>query len=135
MLVASIDSLSLRPITTDQLNGMQNESTTSLYEIDWIDAPHTPGSITPTEDEFNGWVLLGDEQVGLSVKPHRDLRSLRESFDLQAPIPRVVVVRVGGLAAGGLDLGGPQTPLGVRTCVVGIMRLLQEWLEDRAACR
>ncbi|MFD9076795.1 acyltransferase domain-containing protein, partial [Streptomyces lasiicapitis] len=88
-LVASVDSLVLRPVAPEQVNSAQPHE--SLYQVEWVPtAPETSGAATgrwalvgPDQAEQTG--VLGSADVTMDTYP--DLAALAEAIDAGARSP------------------------------------------------
>jgi pimaricinolide synthase PimS1 len=149
-LVATVDSLSTRPVSPAQLALAEGNGQRSLYCLDWVD--------TPVESIPDGGVgesvLVGVGDAGaveglaealgraasVGVSVHPELSSVGALADGELGVPRIVMVGCVGEAPGrdgagegpvgladGLSDGVAQ---GVHGSVRGVLGLLQEWLGD-----
>jgi polyketide synthase 12/candicidin polyketide synthase FscB len=128
-LVASIDSLVGREISTSQLDAVRNNSQhDSLFRMDWIALPGLPPAPAESVALLSGVNPLLAESLGEAGHPvevYADLPALVETLDREAPLPGVVLVDCGSVARAGLDEldslhGG----------VHRVLALLQGWLAD-----
>ncbi|WP_158891506.1 type I polyketide synthase [Amycolatopsis anabasis] len=109
--VASVDSLIVRPMSTEQLRAARAGDGGSLYRVDWIPVP----AGQPT----GRWALLGEDRLGLG---------LTEVFpDLAAvpgdSVPDVVVAEYSPESAAAVGTA-------VRAAVDETLALLRSWLDD-----
>ncbi|MEU5950149.1 SDR family NAD(P)-dependent oxidoreductase, partial [Micromonospora sp. NPDC047465] len=87
--VASLDSLVLRPVSTDQLDAARRAANRSLHRLDWI-APE-PGTDRPARI-----AVLGDADGWPGMEAYRDLDELVEAVTHGAAVPAAVLAtRVG----------------------------------------
>ncbi len=95
--VVSVDSLVLRAISGEQLEGARGGYGKSLFHIDW-----TPISTTSAAESAKGeWAVLGEAGVGhvdalagigIEADRYTDLESLGKAVDAGASMPAVVLV-------------------------------------------
>ena len=104
-LVASVDSLVLRPVSLDLLSGARQGSREPLFRLGWI-----PLAIADTVSRASAvrWAALGGENAGLGSELavagldagiYANLESLREDVDRGAAMPSIVLVDCGLLGA------------------------------------
>ncbi len=137
-LVLSVDSLVLRAMSAEQLQGLDGGGPDSLYGIEWVEVGSVP-DVCGMSDEL---VVLGLEDGELArwlpdVSVIRDVASLRSAVEGGRPVPGVVLVDCAecwGSAPAGVDGG---VPSGVHASVLGVLGWLQEWLADErfVGCR
>ncbi|SPE61771.1 Beta-ketoacyl-acyl-carrier-protein synthase I [Streptomyces netropsis] len=117
--VASVDSLLVRTVTPEQLNGPEKPVGDSVFRVDW-----TPvRTVEPTGTDTVA--LVGPDTFGLAqalpgMVLHPDLESLTASG---LALPDVVLIPVAGVA--GADTAGSVHDLVART-----LGQLQGWLEE-----
>ncbi|MFT2020253.1 type I polyketide synthase, partial [Streptomyces sp. 796.1] len=126
-LVASVDSLVLRPVAPEQVNSVQPHE--SLYQVEWVPTvPKTSGVATgrwalvgPDRAELSG--VIGSADVTLDSYP--DLAALAEAIDAGATAPDVVL-------AAHLSRTGRTQELApaVREASHHALDLLKNWLAD-----
>ncbi|MFE5792308.1 SDR family NAD(P)-dependent oxidoreductase [Streptomyces sp. NPDC056503] len=95
--VASVDSLALRPVTSDQLAGDATAAALrdALFRLDWAELPVVTGGAVPSDA---GWALLGadDSAVGRGLAaagiPFTAYAGLEELRTNDAPAPEVVLL-------------------------------------------
>ena len=112
-LVASVESLVLRPVSPEQLEGGGGGGD-RLFGVEWVRVGVSPGEEDAADaDAGVGVVALGDVVDG-------------------GPVPEVMWVNVGSMADGaGVDGGGGLGVVGGAHGVVGgVLGLLQGWLVD-----
>ncbi|MFH8446747.1 type I polyketide synthase, partial [Streptomyces sp. NPDC018026] len=114
--VATVESLVLRPISTDQLAAAGAVHRDSLFRLDWTELP-VAASTTPVTWRYWEDVTEGDT----------------ESFVLDTPVPDVVVWRCeAGAVSGSAD--GTTTAEAVRAAANRALKTLQTWVaEERFA--
>ncbi|WP_412126808.1 type I polyketide synthase [Streptomyces tubercidicus] len=128
--VASVDSLMLRQLTADALDGTGPAFHDALFRVDWTAAP------APAEAPVGTVALLGAaapdhraalEAVGARVDEYPELTALRRAMDAGAPVPDAVLVTC-------VPPQAPEVPVGVREATGRLLGLAQEWLaEERFA--
>ncbi|WP_448331392.1 type I polyketide synthase [Streptomyces sp. DSM 41534] len=126
-LVASVDSLVLRPVAPEQVNSAQPHE--SLYQVDWVPtAPETSGA------DAGRWALVGPDRAELTgalgsadvtVDTYPDLAALAEAIDAGATAPDVVL-------AANVSRTGRTRELAeaVREAGHHALDLLKSWLAD-----
>jgi acyl transferase domain-containing protein/NADPH:quinone reductase-like Zn-dependent oxidoreductase/acyl carrier protein len=127
-LVASIDSLVGREISTSQLDTARNDNQhDSLFRMDWIAVPGSPSAPVGSVALLSGVKLLAESlgEAGRSVEVHADLPALVETLDREVPLPEVVLVDCGSDDRSGLD-----EPACSHRSVHQVLELLQGWLAD-----
>ncbi|MFE4539533.1 beta-ketoacyl reductase, partial [Streptomyces scopuliridis] len=137
--VASVDSLLVRAVSNQQLNGPAGAGRDALYGVEW-----TPVTVVAESDVPGSVVVLGADALGLAdglagsgaeVGTYADLASLAAG---EAPVPDVVLVPVLGepdrAEAERAEQAVPAVPGAVRQVVSRALGQLQQWLaEDRFA--
>ncbi|MFZ1154062.1 MAG: SDR family NAD(P)-dependent oxidoreductase, partial [Solirubrobacteraceae bacterium] len=124
-LVASVGSLSLRPVPAERLRLTHGRAHESLFDVHWIPASSTPerapGSwVALGEDGSSLGVLLGD--LGVSVDFYADVASLARAVEEGMSVPEVVLWEcVSPPSDEGLASG-------VRASTREALSLLQAWL-------
>ncbi|QIS20457.1 type I polyketide synthase [Nocardia terpenica] len=89
-LVACVESLSVRPVSADQLGATPDP----LFELHWAPVPDEPVATAP------GWTVLGDglglaeelSAAGQQVDTYADLDALAAAVDAGATVPDAVLV-------------------------------------------
>ncbi|WP_306463754.1 SDR family NAD(P)-dependent oxidoreductase [Streptomyces sp. WAC07061] len=118
--VATIDSLTLLPVSHDQLHRARSADQDALYRVDWTTA-------TAADEPQLNWVVLGSpadpDEEGLPAHP--DLRALAAAVAAGAPAPDAVLLPV------------PRTRTAVRADAVreataALLDTLQHWLAEPA---
>ncbi|MGP4115504.1 type I polyketide synthase, partial [Streptomyces sp. 4N509B] len=136
-LVAAVESLTVRPVTAEQLRsaaGGAADPARSVFRLDWVPAGAATedGDAVPSVDE---WVVLGEDRFGIGVRAVARLDELvgGQDGDLDGSgVPPVVVVAVdGGEGAAVADDGLVRA---VHTVSAQVLDVLQQWLaEERLA--
>jgi acyl transferase domain-containing protein/acyl carrier protein len=126
--VASADSLVVRPISQEQLDGLGASHRDSLLRLDWIPSPaQIPMS--------NGsWALLGDRastvaDAGVDITLYADLGALGEALASGAPVPGVVLADFAAESSPERSAELPP-PAAARHVLHGALELMQQWLQD-----
>ncbi|MCA1218801.1 SDR family NAD(P)-dependent oxidoreductase [Streptomyces sp. 8L] len=114
--VLSVDSLTLRPATAQQIAASAPPSHDSLYEIEWISAGEVEAS-SPT-----GWASLGGGAPGTGTA-YAGFSALRAALDAGGEVPTVV------LAAPG-DGDHDDVAASVHAGVNEMLELVRHWLAD-----
>ena len=92
-LVASMQALTVRPVSREQLAGARDTHLESLYGLDWSAVPAAPAASHPPEGT---WALLGAgtsdlaealQGAGASAQAYPDLEALGEAVDGEAARP------------------------------------------------
>ncbi|EFL20211.1 type I polyketide synthase, partial [Streptomyces sp. C] len=118
--VATIDSLTLLPVSHDQLHRARSADQDALYRVDWTTA-------TAADEPQLNWAVLGSpagpDEEGLPAHP--DLQALAAAVAGGAPAPDAVLLPV------------PRTRTGVRADAVreataSLLGTLQQWLAEPA---
>ncbi|MFJ2774485.1 type I polyketide synthase [Streptomyces sp. NPDC087300] len=118
--VATVDELSLRPLSADQLDAARSAHRDSLFEVKWVPMPDAA-------PDHGTWAVIGGDTARLTqaltaagepVDEHADLAALRAALDAGLPAPRCVAVTPGE---------GATSP---REATHLTLDLLQEWLAD-----
>ncbi|MFJ4923936.1 SDR family NAD(P)-dependent oxidoreductase [Streptomyces sp. NPDC088725] len=133
--VASVDTLLVRAVSSEQLNSSAGAGGDGLFTLDWT--PVASGS-TGTPDAV---ALVGSDLLGLADDLAGSGTALDARADLAAlaaadtPVPGVVLIPVGGGSSGnGPDASHDTVPEAVRTVLNRTLEQLQGWLaEDRFA--
>ncbi|TDC77260.1 type I polyketide synthase, partial [Actinomadura sp. 7K507] len=125
--VCTVESLALRPVSTDQLEqadgGLQDSF---LNRVEWTPLPQGDDPAAPGD-----WAVVGADALGLkpaleagkaSVRRYPDLIALADSDD---PVPATVLVSYVAEAADPGTAG-----VRAREAACGALRLIQDWLAD-----
>ncbi|MFF8268228.1 SDR family NAD(P)-dependent oxidoreductase [Streptomyces sp. NPDC016562] len=118
--VASVESLTLRPVSAQQLTAAADTTHNALFRTQWTALPVADGAV-----DISGWALLGAPESGLfdAARHARDLESL---FADDAPHV-VVAMPCDTSADGGLAAAA-------REATTEALALARAWLaDDRAA--
>ncbi|TDE25230.1 type I polyketide synthase, partial [Actinomadura sp. 6K520] len=125
--VCTVESLALRPVSTDQLEeagGGRQDS--ALHRVEWTPVPHGGDPATPGD-----WAVVGTDALGLlpaleageaSVRRYPDLTALADSED---PVPATALVSYGVETADHGAVG-----VQAREAACGALKLIQDWLSD-----
>ncbi|MEV0902543.1 SDR family NAD(P)-dependent oxidoreductase, partial [Actinoplanes sp. NPDC049802] len=108
--VATVEALSVRPVSADQLTALRRDRHDALLCLDWTPLPAgdtLPPSVTA---------------IGLGGT-HHDLSALAAAVDAGEPVPDVVLAR----CAPDRDLPEPDR---VRAATHQVLALVQQWLAD-----
>ncbi|WP_431772536.1 SDR family NAD(P)-dependent oxidoreductase [Streptomyces cucumeris] len=114
--VLSVDSLTLRSATAEQIAGSAPQAHDSLYEIEWISAGEAEAS-SPT-----GWANLGSGAPATGTA-YDGFPALQAALDAGGEVPTVV------LAAPGHDHGN-DVAASVHSGVNRMLELVRHWLAD-----
>ncbi|WP_415830418.1 SDR family NAD(P)-dependent oxidoreductase, partial [Kibdelosporangium persicum] len=111
--VVTIDSLTVRPVTKEQLTTTQ---TNALFRVDWTAVTHQATA------EGRRWAFLGDDVPCLPGDRYADLTDLLSAIRAGQPLPDVVVS----------PCFAPEAPLAqaARSTVHRALVLLQAWLAE-----
>jgi acyl transferase domain-containing protein/NADP-dependent 3-hydroxy acid dehydrogenase YdfG len=118
--VASIESLTIRPISTDQLRPTGGPHRDSLFRVHWKPVP-------VSRDESRRLVLLGTEDVpGLNIADrYASLAALGDVAAAGGPLPDAVV-----LCAVDPDLAAPNLERHMGSAAVDVLSYVESWLSD-----
>ncbi|MGA8363603.1 MAG: SDR family NAD(P)-dependent oxidoreductase, partial [Solirubrobacteraceae bacterium] len=139
VLVASVQSLVLRPASREQLASSHSGYRESLFRLDWnpVASPSPVGAASAGD-----WALLGVEQAGFATalrdagvrfEVHQDLSALREAADRDEYPPKLVLVDLGSYVGAAGEEGGEragETVEAARAITHRVLGLLQDWLSD-----
>ncbi len=130
-LVASVGSLSLRPVSAERLRRTHGRAHESLLGVTWIPAPRA------LERDSESWVALGKDRLslrallgehGASVDCHADIASLARAVEEGTSVPEVVLWECAS------PPGGDGLASDVRERAHEVLDLIQAWLShDRLA--
>ncbi|GAB3152788.1 type I polyketide synthase [Amycolatopsis stemonae] len=125
--VATVGSLSLRPVSAEQLDAAKSAHHESLFRVGWVMAPITPARLSAAER----WAVVGVDvgvrvtkalgSAGVPVESYPDFDALEAAVVAGAPVPEVVVVTSG-------SHGDEDVARAVRTATHGALEQVQEWL-------
>ncbi|GAA2130984.1 hypothetical protein GCM10009727_23200 [Actinomadura napierensis] len=125
--VGAVESLALRPVSTDQLeqtDGGHQDS--ALHQVEWTLLPHSDDPVAPGD-----WAVVGADALGLlpaleageaRVRRYPDLTALAEAAD---SVPDAVLVSYGAEALDSVAIG-----VRAREAACGALKLVQDWLAD-----
>ncbi|MGP3940810.1 type I polyketide synthase [Streptomyces sp. 6N106] len=139
--VLSVDSLVLRPVSVEQIQGARGGRQESLFRLDWAEVS--------AQGPAGRWALLGSDALDLASTGQRfdtyaDLDALATAVDSGATLPDDVVVALQarpaiedrGLGAepqvsgrGGAEESSPPADA-VHRATAQALSLLQQWLND-----
>ncbi|MEV4148837.1 type I polyketide synthase [Amycolatopsis sp. NPDC049691] len=125
--VATISSLTLRPVSAEQLDVARSAYHESLFRVGWVMAPITPVSHSAAER----WAVVGSDvgvrvtkalgTAGVPVESYPDFDALEAAVVAGTPVPEVVVVTSG-------PHEDEDVTRAVRTATHGALEQVQEWL-------
>ncbi|WP_436387326.1 type I polyketide synthase [Amycolatopsis sp. MEPSY49] len=125
--VATVGSLTLRPVSAEQLDVARSAYHESLFRVGWVMAPITPVSHSAAER----WAVVGLDvgvrvtkalgTAGVPVESYPDFDALEAAVVAGAPVPEVVVVTSG-------PHDDEDVTRAVRTATHGALDQVQEWL-------
>ncbi|MFE3639231.1 SDR family NAD(P)-dependent oxidoreductase, partial [Streptomyces sp. NPDC059168] len=119
--VASVDALTLREVSAEQIGAARGGHQESLYRIDWTELPAgraaEPTATVPA--------VLGTEVPGLEAVPYADLTALA---DAGADVPELVFVGSG--PSTGTGAAGGALPHAVHERASAALALVRAWLAD-----
>jgi acyl transferase domain-containing protein/NADPH:quinone reductase-like Zn-dependent oxidoreductase/acyl carrier protein len=127
--VAGIDSLLLRPVSTEQLRAASNVQPDSLFRMDWI--PLAAPDTSAAHDVQ--WAVIGADggwldAIRADAVVHPDFDVLAGEIAAGAPTPDALLVFC---TAAGDDGGIDSTAEAVRVATGRALRLAQSWLADQ----
>ncbi|MGK4578840.1 SDR family NAD(P)-dependent oxidoreductase [Kitasatospora sp. HPMI-4] len=121
--VATVESLVLRPVATEQLRGARSAHHESLFEVEWAELPAT------TDATAGRWAVLeGGElstelrKAGIETEEYADLAALAAAVASGTPVPDTVLVPFAPAARTTADA--------VRAATHRALALAQSWLAD-----
>jgi acyl carrier protein len=143
-LVASIESLVLRPITAAQLSvGVDGGPGDSVFRLEWSSPPGTSQDSDAARSSDGsemvgglGWGVLGADELGLAaalestvatVGLFEDVDDLGAAVDGGSVVPDVVIL-AGVDTATGCEIAG--VARSVRVVTARVLDMLQTWLAD-----
>ncbi|MGW5724147.1 type I polyketide synthase [Amycolatopsis sp. NPDC003865] len=125
--VATVGSLTLRPVSAEQLDVARSAYHESLFRVGWVMAPITPVSHSAAER----WAVVGSDvgvrvtkalgTAGVPVESYPDFDALEAAVIAGTPVPEVVVVTSG-------PHDDEDVTRAVRTATHGALEQVQEWL-------
>jgi acyl transferase domain-containing protein/thioesterase domain-containing protein/NAD(P)-dependent dehydrogenase (short-subunit alcohol dehydrogenase family) len=119
--VLSVDSLTLRPVDGEQLRSRRAGRRDNLYALDWLEIPartvpdERVWAVLSSSSAAAGRVVDGLGSRGVAAGLEHRLSDLVTAD----PVPATVVLPVAGRSLDGTE---------VRDVVLGVLRVLQEWL-------
>jgi polyketide synthase 12 len=135
-MVASVQSLVLRPVSAEQLASGRDPQRESLLHVDWIELQPPPSAAALA----GGWVVLGREDgivagrlkgLGAYAGTFEDLEALSGAVADGAPVPAAVFVDCADLhepaQSGEPELGLPAL---ARETMRAMLELLRAWLQE-----
>ncbi|MFI2208024.1 type I polyketide synthase, partial [Streptomyces sp. NPDC020192] len=124
--VATVESLTLLPVSPEQLRGASATRHDDLYRIEWT--PLAAAPTVPADQET--WAVVGsDTDLGLgpSVRRYPDLARLNAALDAGEPVPDAVLLPVVP------DAGDEPVAVAARATAARVLGVVQDWLaSDRA---
>ncbi|WP_324613468.1 SDR family NAD(P)-dependent oxidoreductase, partial [Streptomyces sp. SBT349] len=141
--VATIESLTTRPVDPDQLQAVADVADDSLLTLEWVSLADGPDGETAASDVTAGWVRIGDDGVDrdldeaveavevVDVDAPRitrlaDLAALSTALQEGMTVPEVVVAH----PPAGRGAGDEHAARDVHESVRATLDLLREWLTD-----
>ncbi|MBD3011462.1 type I polyketide synthase, partial [Streptomyces sp. 5-10] len=130
-LVVSIESLTLRPISAEQLQAAQTSRYDSLFQLDW----QTLDFSDPSNASGGSWAFVGPDaglgeavvRAGGSYARYADVPGLISGLDEGDAVPETVVLACPTSVDGGVVTG-------VRESLSAVLSSVQRWLgEERLA--
>ena len=153
--VIAADSLLMRSVSAEQIQGQRAHEVDSLYRVQWTALASEAGSVEDGGSvDGDGWVLLDPglngglvlEGVGGLADAHAvcpDVASLRSAVAERGEVSRIVLVDCCGGAGspspgagewrgvgGSAMLTGEELPFSARSSAVRVLGLVQEWLAE-----
>ncbi|WP_443053083.1 SDR family NAD(P)-dependent oxidoreductase [Streptomyces sp. FXJ1.172] len=136
--VATVESLTLLPVSPEQLRGANATRHDDLYRIDWTeptaaaDVASTPLGVQETWAviDADGWDTGHGHDLGLgpAVRRYPDLTRLNAALDAGEPVPDAVLLPVVP------DTGGDRVAGAAHATVARVLGVVQDWLaSDRTA--
>nr|APD71760.1 type I polyketide synthase 5 [Streptomyces sp.] len=132
--VATVDALSVRPVSTQALAGAGSAQRDALFTLDW--KPVTVvADAAPTESAADGWAVLGTGGVpmaaglaaaGVPTQAYADLAALGAALDAGAAKPGVAALVLGPDA----DAAGSGVAAAAQEATADVLAFLQAWLGD-----
>jgi acyl transferase domain-containing protein/NADPH:quinone reductase-like Zn-dependent oxidoreductase/acyl carrier protein len=142
-LVASMQALTVRPVSREQLARARSAPSESLFGVNWSTVSVTPAASRTSED---AWALLGAARSGLAealqrarARPdaYEDLDALSEAVDGGAATPSVVLVDCAhdGIESSSDAAAAFETPAegvveATRGIVHRVLALVQAWVAN-----
>ncbi|HEV2783516.1 MAG TPA: SDR family NAD(P)-dependent oxidoreductase [Actinophytocola sp.] len=128
--VATVESVALRPISTEQLARARAVHEDSLYDLVWVDVPAGIDSAY-TQDS---WALLGASVIdretfagqGIRAESYRDFGALGEALTWGSAVPDLIVVSY--------PPGAGDVVSGARDTLARVLADVQAFLADERLC-
>ncbi|MBD0744512.1 polyketide synthase [Streptomyces sp. CBMA152] len=123
--VASVESLTLRTASADQVRAADGGHLESLFRVEWL--PVVAPRATATGQR---WAVLGRDTLGLAVTgaqvtEYADVAALGAALEAGEALPDAVFVPPAGAPENGAD-----TVASVHAAVQGALSAVQEWTAD-----
>ncbi|MFE9847160.1 type I polyketide synthase, partial [Streptomyces goshikiensis] len=124
--VAAVESLMLRPASSDQVNAAGANHLESLFRVEWLPAPVA----TVSAPAGLQWGVLGRDEIGLGsstgagVTEYADVAALGAALAAGEPAPDAVFVLPNASASTADTIGS------VHAAVNDALAVVQEWLAD-----
>nr|WP_263974219.1 type I polyketide synthase [Streptomyces albicerus] len=141
-LVASVGSLAMRPVDSEQLGGARDGHHDALFRMEWVSRAAQVADGTPV----GPWALVGDDGLGLGtvldaaqVRRYADLSVLSGEFaglattasgDTASRPGLVLACHLPGKSAASAEDAASGGPAAVRTELLKALSLVQSWLAD-----
>ncbi|WP_244375586.1 type I polyketide synthase [Streptomyces ficellus] len=130
--VVSVEGLTVRPVTADQLRATADAHRDALFRLDWTAA--TPAGPV-TRPERCAVIGGAGDPARASGHPYADLPALLAATGAGTPPPELVFAPVAPVTAAdddgqGGDGTSPDTAAAVRYTTDRVLGLVQEWLRD-----
>jgi acyl transferase domain-containing protein/short-subunit dehydrogenase/acyl carrier protein len=123
--VASVDTLSLRPVHAGQLETARGAGRESLFRVEWVSLPERQQA---DQEGARSWAVVGDDVFGVAAAfdpdgPGLDVRPDLAALD--APVPELVFASISDASG---DPGDGSE--GVHRAALSALKLVQSWLAD-----
>ena len=129
-LVASIDSLALRPVSVAQLAAPRTSHHDARFTVGWSTVPLPPGapvSRVALLGAERSWLAESLDRAGCASDAYTDLSALREAFPESGQVPPIVVV---DCATTTDNSSSSRIPVLTHATTRRVLSLTQEWLDD-----
>ncbi|MER5968385.1 SDR family NAD(P)-dependent oxidoreductase [Streptomyces sp. NPDC002055] len=121
--VASVDALSLRPVSNEQIQAARRGSQDALFRVDW-----QPLTTTEVDASAHRWAVMGadDSELSAALRAHGGSPQLVDDLEgfASGPVPDVVIVPCVDTPS------GVGTASDVRAATRRVLALVQSWLAD-----
>ncbi|WP_425412662.1 type I polyketide synthase [Micromonospora halophytica] len=134
--VATVESLTFRPVTAGRADEAAALRRTSLFHLDWTPLPQQADAEAPAAR----WAVLGDDTLGLAaaltaaghpVSTHADLATLVAAIADTGDVPDVVVAqRTGSDPARTGEAAAARTGEAAHDAARDALTLVQDWLGE-----